>query len=107
MADSILIQRLAKRLQEAADGTPKGEGFWPALAVLAATECERTVTTTNKPLPVLAFLALAKRREVFVPLLDGATLGDIYAQVLPLFDAGQPEDVWIVEVKRIVSEQRP
>ena len=103
MADSILIQRLARRLQAASEATQKGEGFWPALATLAATECERVITTTNRPLPALPTLALGHRREGFVRLLDGATLGDVYAQVLPLFDAGQRDDVWIVEVKRIVA----
>lgn len=103
MADSILIQRLARRLREASEATAKGEGFWPTLADIAARECERTVTTTNKPLPVLPVLALSRHREGFAFLLDGATLAETYAQVLPLFDAGQPEDVWIVEVKRIVA----
>ena len=38
MADSILIQRIAQRLAEASEATPKGEGFWPALATIAANE---------------------------------------------------------------------
>ena len=103
MADSILIQRLARRLQEASDATAKGEGFWPTLADIAARECERTVTTTTKPIPALPILALSPRREGFVLLLDGFTVADVSAQVLPLFDAGQQEDVWIVDVKRIVA----
>lgn len=103
MADSILVTRLARRLQEASEATAKGEGFWPTLADVAARECERTVTTTNKSLPVLPVLALARHREGFVVLLDGATLAEVHAQVLPLFDAGQREDVWIVEVRRIVT----
>ena len=103
MADSILIQRLTRRLQEASETTAKGEGFWPTLADVAARECERVVTTTNKPLPVLSVLALSPQREGFTFLLDGASVTDVYAQVLPLFDAGQREDVWIVEIRRIVT----
>lgn len=103
MADPVLLKRIARKLQEAGEATPKGDGFWPTLAEVAATECERVVTTVNKPLPALPILALAQRREGFVFLLDGGTAADVYAQVLPLFDGGQREDVWIVDVKRIVS----
>lgn len=104
MADSILIKRLAARLSEASDATPKGEGFWPTLAQIAAEEAAKpTVAMAQKPLPALPMLALGKRREGFVFLVDGTTVADVAGQVSPLFDAGQRDDVWVVEVKRIVG----
>lgn len=104
MADSILVKRLAARLAEAGEATPKGEGFWPTLAAIAATEATiPTVAVSLKPLPVLSMLALSRRREGFVLLVDGATVADVVSQVQPLFDAGQRDDVWIVDVKRIVT----
>lgn len=104
MADSILVQRIAKRLQEASDATAKGEGFWPTLATIAADEALLpTVPVIVKPVPVLSMLALSRRREGFTLLVDGATVQDLAGQVQALFDAGQREDAWIVEVKRIVG----
>ena len=104
MADSILIQRIAQRLAEASEATPKGEGFWPALATIAANEAlVPIVPVMVKPVPVLSMLALSHRREGFAFLVDGATVQDVAGQVQAAFDAGHRDDVWIVEVKRIVG----
>ena len=104
MADPVLIKRLAQRLAEAGENTPKGEGFWPILATIALDEAAKpTLSLTTKPLPSLPVLALGKRRDGFVQLVDGATLADLAGQVQAIFDAGQRDDVWVVEVKRIVG----
>ena len=102
MADPSLLTRLARRLQAASESTPKGEGFWPAMAAIAAAETERTIGVTLGPVPQKPFYALAAEREGLVVIGQGALLADVSDMAMTYFQEGGIADVSLVEVKRVL-----
>lgn len=104
MADPILVKRLAQRLQEASEATPKGEGFWPALATLAADEAVRVVSVQQQVLPVNLFVAAYQRREGLRFIASAATLAEVnQVAVTFLQETGVSDRVWIMEIRRVLG----
>jgi hypothetical protein len=103
MADPVLVQRLAHLLEVVSESTPKGEGFWPAVAAFAANEIARTVVKTTQPLPPEPFVALVKHRETMEIVARDATLAGLADQVTAALDRRGEGTVWLVEVKRVVE----
>lgn len=103
MSDPVLIKRLTRRLQEASEATPKGEGFWPALAEIAATEATRTVTSQPLALPADPFLVVVRVQEGLQTVAASATLaGATQAVTIFLNERGSGE-ASIVEVRRVLG----
>lgn len=101
MADPVIVKRLAQKLQEAADATPKGEGFWPDLARLAAEEYAKVIVVTQQALPPKPFLAVVAQREGYRLVARGATLVELTAPATAFFDEGGSGELWVVEIKRV------
>jgi hypothetical protein len=103
MTDPILVQRLAHLLEGMSEATPKGEGFWPAVAAFAANEIARTVVKTTQPLPAEPFVALVKARETLAIVARDATLAGLADQVTAALDRRGEGTVWLVQVRQIVE----
>jgi hypothetical protein len=103
MTDPIVVKRLTRRLAEAGEATPRGEGYWLALAQFAADEATRTVTVTQIAVPDEPFLAVTKTREGFHVVGRGATLAALTAPVTAFLEERGRGEVWITEVRRVLE----
>lgn len=102
MADASLIKRLATKLQETSDQTPKGEGYWATLAEVAADEAVRTITVSQDILPPDPFLAVVKRHEGFMLIARADLLANLSGPVEAYFQAGGLGSVWCLEIRKVL-----
>ena len=103
MADPILIQRLTHLLHEASESTPKGEGFWPTLADLAAAECARTVVVEQRGLPSQPFAAVRKTHEGLAIVARGVSLVEIQNAATTVLETRGVGEVWLLEIRRVLG----
>ena len=103
MADLIQLKRLARRLKERSATTPQNDDLWPVLAQLAADELARTVLVTRQPQPDQRFVGLNVGRESLREVGRTALLTDLDGAVNDWYQGGGTGEVWLVEVKRIVT----
>lgn len=102
MADPTLVKRLAAKLRETSESTPKGEEFWPTLAQVAADETARTITVSQAVIPPDPFLAVVKRHEGFVLIARADLLANLQPPVEAYFQEGGGGPVWCLEIKKVL-----
>ena len=103
MTDPLLVQRLAARLAEASEATPKGDGFWPALATIAAEESVKTIVVIQGAIPVDRFVGVVRHREGgWRQIAEGTGLVDLTTKITTYYEVGGRGDVAIMEIKRIL-----
>lgn len=103
MADPILLKRLATKLQEASESTPKGEGFWPTLAQVVADEAARTVVTQLRGVPANPFVAVTKTLDGYRQVGRADTLAALQPVVEAYLQERGAGEVWVVEVQRVLG----
>ena len=103
MADPVLVQRLAEALREESEETPKGEGYWSALAERAAKEAARTVVVELRGQPAEPFLAVRKAHEGLAIVARAATLTGAQNAATDALEARGTGEVWVIEIKRVLG----
>ena len=103
MADPILLQRLAQRLAETSEATPKGEGFWPTLAQVAAEEAARSIVVELRGQPTQPFLAVRRAHEGLVVIAQTATLIGAQNAATTALEARGTGEVWVIEIRRVLG----
>lgn len=102
MANPIVVDRIARRLRERAEGTPTGAGFWETLAELAANEATRTVTIATAPLPAELYLAVVPDSTPKV-IARAEVLADLQPTIETYLQRRGDGTVWAVEIKRVIT----
>lgn len=103
MADPILVKRLTRLLEETSDATPKGEGFWPALATAAADEAARTLTIEQRALPPEPFLVVVRAHEGLRTVARAATLSGASQAAMSFLEERGIGEVLVVEIRRVLG----
>lgn len=103
MADPVVVKRIAQRLQALSESTPKGEGFWPALATMAAEEALRTLTVQQLALPVEPFMAAIRAHEGLRVIAKTPTLGGAQQAAIAFLEERGSGEALVMEVRRLLG----
>lgn len=103
MTDPILLQRLAQRLAETSEATPKGEGFWPTLAQVAAEEAARSVVVEQRGLPTQPFLAIRRTHEGFALVARENSLLAVQTAATTALEARGTGELWLVQIRTVLG----